>query len=486
MLLFGSVQAELELPDIIADHMVLKQKSMVPLWGTEMPGEKIKVETSWDGREYETVANTKGEWKVMVKTPAGGGPYTIRFTGTSKIVLNDVLVGEVWLSCGQSNMAFRMRQDSQSAAMLPKATNKQIRLFRPARKIAQEETTSYGAKKTDWLVCSPENVREFSAMTYYFAEELQQKLKVPVGVINVSWGGVSIESWLAPSVIFLDEVMKKPVQRWEKWKSDYARDSVKFVADSLAFEVKRVGKKPELPQSVYMMRRPHRQYSVLYNGMVAPCLPYAISGMLWYQGTSSMEWSNEYERQLNELITSWRKAFGHPDMPVIIGQLTAFNYQHEDRAYQLRNAQLNQRKLKNTYVFCTMDHGDLKDIHPTHKQPYGLRFAGLALDKVYHLKGIASMCPSFKEMKRDGNRLIISFNDVEGLHVKGNLDGIYIAGATGDFVKAKAQIVGSQLIVSSDEIEAPIRVHYLYHNTANIPLYNAANLPAFPFYEKLK
>jgi sialate O-acetylesterase len=478
--------AEIRLPDIISDHMVLKQKSNVPLWGLETPGKQVSVMTSWDRKTYQVKADEQGNWKVLVKTPIGGGPYEVEIIGTSKIKITDVLIGEVWISSGQSNMAFRMGSDKQAKKMLPKATNKLIRTFKPVRIIAQEERTSFSAGKTKWNVSSPETVSDFSAMTYYFALELQEKLKVPVGVINVSWGGVSIESWLPKTAILSDPTLQRSVARWKKWTADNEIDSPAFVKDSLEYVRTKQGTKPKLPQSVYMARRPHRQHSVLYNGMTAPLVPFALSGILWYQGTSSVAWAEEYELQLNALIKTWRSAFNDPNLPVLVGQLTAFEYD-EAKAYELRNAQLNQRKLKNAWVFCSMDLGDLKDVHPTNKQPYGQRFAGLALNKVYQQSDVPAMCPSFKGMVAKGDKLVVSFNDANGLHsVGGAPDEVYIAGADGKFVKAQAEVLSDQLVVSSMAVKQPKHVRYLYYNTVNVQLYNGMKLPLFPFEASLK
>lgn len=487
----ANMYADIKLPAIIADHMVLKQNASAPLWGTEIPGKKLTVETGWDNKKYETTADAGGNWVVKVNTPKAGGPYKITISGSNKITLSDVLIGEVWFSSGQSNMAFRMRQDVQADVFLPKATNTQIRMFKPGRQIKQEEERNF-AKNAAWSVCSPESAAELSAMSYYFAIELQEKLQVPVGIINASWGGTSIESWMPKSAIDSSPVLQNPIGRWKQWVADFEKDSIKYAAETKAYEKNKTGEAPKMPESVYMMARPHRQYSVLYNGMVAPCTPYALSGLLWYQGTSSVGWADEYELQLNTLIKTWREAFGNPDMPVIVGQLTAFKYKNEDKAFTLRQAQFNQQKLKNVYAFCSMEYGDMKDIHPTNKQPYGLRFAGLALNKVYGMKNIACAYPTFKSIRAEGNKLIITFDGGEGLYMKGDESSKYyynayrIAGADGKFADAKAEVKNNQLIVYSDEISEPKQVRYLYYNTSFISLFNSDNLPAFPFEAKVK
>ncbi len=482
----GNIRADIKLPAIIGDHMVLKQKSSVPLWGTENPNTTINIETSWDKKTYSGKSDASGNWMIYVNTPKAGGAYTITFKGKNSIKVEDVLIGEVWISAGQSNMAFKMSSDKQKDIMLPQANNDQIRLFKPGRQMSQEEKRTF--KGSDgWMLCTSESAKNFSAMSYYFAKELQAKLKVPVGIINASWGGTPAEAWTSTKTMISDPELKKIADRWDNMMANYEQDSIQYTTQKEAHEKDKNVPAPKRPGSMYNKVRPQRQYGVLYNGMVAPCTPYALSGMLWYQGTSNRNYPEEYEYLLNSLILSWRKAFNNPDMPAIVGQITAYKYESNEKAFLLREAQLNQRKLNNTYVFCSMDEGDLKDIHPTNKKPYGDRFAWLALNKVYGMKDIACMCPSFKSIKAENDKLIISFNDATGLYVKDKLEDIQIAGEDGKFVNADASVEKDQLIVSSPEVKSPTQVRYLYNNNTNkANLYNGDNLPAFPFRAAVK
>ncbi|RZL16691.1 MAG: sialate O-acetylesterase [Pedobacter sp.] len=478
----ASGYGQVKLPDVISSHMVLKQKSAVPLWGLENPDQKLRVFTGWDQKSYQTIADKNGRWQILVNTPVAGGPYKITFSGKDTVQITDVLIGEVWISSGQSNMAFRLRQDSQAKIKLPQAGNSQIRLYKPARVIADKEAESFSSKQTKWEVSSPQTAAEFSAMTYYFAAEMQRKLKVPIGVINVSWGGVSIESWLPKSSLETSPILQNSVVRWKKWAKDYEVDSLNYINRKAKYAITKTGDKPELPQSMYMIRRPHRKHSVLYNGMTAPLTPFALSGLLWYQGTSSVAWAEEYELQLKALIKSWRAAFKQPDLPVIVGQLTAYKYEDEAKAYQLRDAQLRQKSLKNVNVVCNMDLGELDNVHPTNKEPYGLRFASMALNQVYGKKSIAAFCPTFKAIRAEGNQLFISFEHAKGLHIKGgSLDEVYIAGSNKHFMKAEGTVINEELVVHHKAIKHPQYVRYLYYNTTKIPLYNEDKLPAFPF-----
>lgn len=475
------VKADILLPAILTDHMVLKQNSVVALWGTETPETKITITVSWDDKTYETVADKYGKWISWVKTPSAGGPYTIHFTGNNQVTVNDVLIGEVWLSSGQSNMQWIMSRDSQAETMLPQTNNSNIRLFKVGRQKSETEEDEF-AEGTVWQVCSPESVANFSAMSYYFVLDLHKHLGVPVGIINASWGGTPIESWISTSTIMSDPLLQGTVKRWDVWEKDYERDYADYTQKLKIFKRGEIKIRPKKPQSVWMLERDFRKYGMLYNGMIAPCTPYTISGILWYQGTSNVGFAHEYEYQLSSLIRTWRSTFNNEKLPVIIGQLTAYKGYDLLKAYTLRMAQLNQNRMPNTYVFCTMDIGLLNDLHPPHKQPYGQRFAAMALNKVYGQKDIDCMCPQVKEVKLENSTLVISFYDGEGLYIKGEkLEDVFIADEDGKFFPADVKIRENKLIVSHPDISVPKTVRYLFNNTDRANLFNAADLPAFPF-----
>lgn len=477
----GLIKADILLPAIIADHMVLKRNSVVALWGTEIPGAKITITVSWDDKIYETVADKQGKWISRVNTPSAGGPYTIHFSGNNQVRVNDVLIGEVWLSSGQSNMQWIMSRDSQAETMLPQANNSNIRLFKVGRQKSETEEDEF-AEGTVWEICSPRSVANFSAMSYYFALDLHGQLDVPVGIINASWGGTPIESWISTTTIMSDPILEKAVKRWDALEKSYEQDNADYIRKLKKFRQGEIKNNPQKPQSVLMIERDFRKYGVLYNGMIAPCTPYTISGVLWYQGTANVGFAHEYEYQLASLIRTWRSTFNNEELPVIIGQLTVYKGYDLLNGYTLRMAQLNQNKIPNTYVFCTMDIGLLNDLHPPHKQPYGQRFAAMALNKVYGQKDIPCMCPQMKEVKIENSTLEISFYDGEGLYIKGEkLEDIFIAGEDGKFFPADVKIRGNKLIVSHTDISKPKIVRYLFNNTDKANLFNAADLPVFPF-----
>ncbi|MFT4224157.1 sialate O-acetylesterase [Dysgonomonas sp.] len=479
------LNAQIRLPGIISDHMVLKQKSNVPLWGREKPGTIVVIGTDWDNKKYTAHTASDGEWKIYIKTPSAGGPYTITINGTNSVSLKDILIGEVWLSSGQSNMEWTLRRDKDVKIAYETVDNPNIRLFKVPRQISDIPQKKFGGNAS-WEICNQNSAANFSAMTYYFAANLYEKLKVPIGIINASWGGTGIEAWISNDVIFSDSILAKPAKRWRNWLKDYKSDSLKYEQEKTAWKqdsidgIKR--SRPKESQSLISINRPHRKHGVLYNGMIAPCVPYALTGILWYQGTSNVSWADEYEYQLNSLIGSWRKVWNADNLYTLIGQLTAYDYASPDNASILRQAQLNQRKLKNTYVFCSIDLGEAKEIHPPAKKHYGERFAFLALNKVYGIKNIPFTSPILKKVKRDGSSLIISFDYGDGLKIKGDkLNDIFISEDGSNFVPAKAYIKNNKLIVYQDEIKQPVAVKYAWNNTVNANLYNSDDLPAFPF-----
>lgn len=480
-----SLNARIKLSGIISDNMVLKQKANIPLWGWENPGTTVTVFTGWDNKRYSIKTSSYGEWKIYIKTPSAGGPYTITIEGENKLSLKNVLIGEVWLSSGQSNMEWTLRRDKDAAIAFESVDNPNIRLFKVPRQVSDFPQKEFGGDAS-WKICNKESAENFSAMTYYFAANLYKKLGIPIGIINASWGGTGIEAWISNQVIFSDSILQKPADRWQYWLSVYSADSLKYEQDKAAWKqdsIKGIKKsRPKEPQSLVSINRPHRKHGVLYNGMISPCIPYALTGILWYQGTSNVNWANEYEYQLSSLITSWRKSWDIDNLYALVGQLTAYNYASPDNASILRQAQLNQRKLKNTYVFCSIDLGEAKEIHPPKKIQYGERFAYLALNKVYKIKNIPFTSPILKKVERKDNSLIISFEYAEGLKIKGDkLNDIFISEDGINFVPADTYIHNNKLIVYKDNIKQPVAVKYAWNNTVNANLFNGNDLPAFPF-----
>lgn len=476
------------LPDIIASGMVLKQKSEVALWGCDKSGIGIKVITEWNKKEYKTITDERGQWKVYVKTPHAGGPYNITIEGTNRILLTDILIGEVWFISGQSNVGWSFREEKDGLEFIDSINNDNIRLFQVPRQIKERKSTSF-AKPEKWKISNAKNLKNFSSMGYYFAFQLYKELNVPIGIVSSAWAGTGIESWIPYDVQNSNLQLKKSIDRWNDWQTNYKQDSIKYKNDLTKWLQDSidgvVGKKIKFPKSLYMMNRPHCKPGVLFNGMIFPCIPYTISGLLWYQGENNVEWANEYECQLENFIDSWRNSW-NLQFPVIVGQLTNFNYPSPERAAVVREAQLKMKRKKNTYVICTIDIGDSNDVHPVDKKPFGKRFAYMALDKVYGLKKIHADYPVVNQIKRKGNQIILCFSNAKNLYVKGNaLNDVLIWGKDGKRVVAEAYIKGEKLILYSNDIEKPMGVSYAVDKNVIANLYNQQDLPAFPFFIEL-
>jgi len=489
MLFFSTVPLiAITLPDIIANGMVLKQKSEVVLWGWDEPDRNITINTGWNNKKYYVQTDKNGEWKVYVKTPKAGGPYNIEINGSNTVNLTDILIGEVWLTSGQSNMGWAFYEEKDGLEYIKNIDNRNIRFFNVPRDIREKDNKQFG-KPTEWKVSNVQTLKNFSAMSYYFALQLQKELNVPVGIICAAWAGTSIESWISYDLQNSDPLLKKAINRWDGWKANQKQDSIKYEAALLAWEKDSlngiVKDKVKMPKSVYMIKRKHYEPGSIYNGMISPCLPYSISGLIWYQGENSIEWADEYEYQLSKFIDGWRDSW-NINFPVLVGQLTNFNYPSPQRAAVLRDAQLEADKKKDTYVICTIDIGDNNDVHPVDKKPFGKRFSDIALNKVYGLKQFPASYPTVNKWERKDNQIIVSFNNAKGLHTKaGELNDILIWGEDGKKLPAQVSIKGNKLIISNNNIDKPVGTSYAVDEDVNANLYNQLNLPAFPFTIKI-
>jgi sialate O-acetylesterase len=474
--LFHTVSfANISLPAVFCDNMVLQQKSNVNIWGTASPGEQITVTVSWTKSSFSTKASASGEWKLLLKTSKGGNQeHTISIKGDNTIVISKVLLGEVWFSSGQSNMEWVMRRvkDAKKELLLTNYPN--IRLFNITKKTANIAQESF-PKDSKWLPCDSISVKEFSAISYYFARELHQKLNMPIGIITASWGGTGAECWTSEDSNRYNPALKNLYIRWENWDLDKKKDSISFT------EAKIKGVKIDEPQSLYMTNRPHRRPSVLYNAMVAPLIPYTINGVVWYQGTSNREWANEYFEQMKALITGWRKHWNRPDLPFYFLQLSAYKYNDSNQASIIRENQLKTLDIPNTAMCPTIDIGDLNDLHYPDKSPYGVRLANITLAKFYK-KHIDFCGPLYKKYTIKNDSIEISFEYGESIYFKGQaLNDIYIAGVDRKFVKAQAYIKNNKLVVFSPVVKFPVSVRYAWNNTDKANLFNGSNLPASPF-----
>jgi sialate O-acetylesterase len=477
--------ADVKLSALFSDHMVLQQGAAVPVWGTAEPGEEVSVSAA--GQAKTAKADAGGKWTVRLDALKAGGPLAVTVKGKNTITINDVLVGEVWLASGQSNMALAVSgakdfAQEQAAANLP-----QIRVF-------QEQSASAPAPQADckgtWQVCSPETVGRFSAAAYFFGRELHRKLGAPVGLIQSAVGGTPIESWISleaqkncPDLKgFFKPADKAAAQFDAAALAQYQKTLQKWEA-AAAKEKTAKQAAPRKPVNPADAAKGKGGAGGLFNGKIAPLIPYAIRGAIWYQGeaNSTPEKAPYYQYQLPLLVQDWRTRWGEGEFPFAWVQLP--NYNGAGRNWPLvREAMLKALKVPNTGMAITIDIGEATNIHPKDKQTVGLRLAMWALGTVYGQK-VATCGPLPAGNKASGSDVVLSFTHTDGGLVAkdGDLKGFTIAGADKKFVKAEAKIASDTVVVSSPEVRQPVAVRYAWENNPQCNLYNGAGLPASPF-----
>ncbi len=492
--------ADVKLPGVFGDHMVLQRDAAVPVWGWAGAGEKVTVTLA--GQSKTATAGKDGKWSVRLDAMKAGGPHTLKVQGNpstgsgqaSTIELTDVLVGEVWLGSGQSNMAMSVRgsnnyEAEQAAAKLPK-----VRMMTVTRTPA--ETPQADCKGT-WAVCSPETVGGFSATAYFFGRELHRQLGVPVGLINSSWGGTPVQTWTAladqqaePKLKELLDGWKQRIDAYDPQKAKAAYEKQLAAWQERAKKAKAAGKRPpRKPRKASDQRlSPHRPGN-LYNGMITPLAPYAIRGAIWYQGESNAGRYNAglYGMQLAMMIRNWRRLWGQGDFPFEWVQLPNFRAPQTEPAETsgwviVQEEMLKTLKVPNTGMAVTIDIGAANNIHPKNKQDVGKRLALWALAKTYG-KDVVACGPLYKSMARRGDEIVVKFDYVAGgLVAKGEkLKGFAIAGADKQFVWADAKIEGQTVAVSCPKVKDPAAVRYAWATNPDCNLYNKADLPASPF-----
>jgi sialate O-acetylesterase len=455
-LVFGPVPASnaaVKPNGLFTDNMVLQRGMEVPVWGTAEVGEKITV--SIQGQETSTTADKQGKWLVRFKPLQEGGPYDMKIKGHYTIDIKNVLVGEVWICSGQSNMEQSLATTDNAASAIAESGNAQIRMFVVPHTISG---TPLSDTRGRWQECGPKTVPNFSAVAYYFGRDLQKALNVPVGLIESNWGGTVAEAWATR------EALDNQVDL--KYLLD-AKDKA-FAAGQTSV------KNPNLA-------------TVLYNGMIAPLQPYAIKGAIWYQGESNAGRAYEYRTLFPVMIESWRKSWSQGDFPFLFVQLAPWRKIVTEPAdsdwAELREAQLlTTQHVKNSAMAVITDVGDEKDIHPRKKEPVGARLA-LAAQAIAYQKPVEYSGPVYDSMKKAGDRIVVHFKHAEGgLEVRGEqLQGFTIAGPDHKFVNADAKIDGDSVVVSSPEVSDPSAVRFGWANYPVCNLWNKAGLPATPF-----
>ena len=499
-LAFSMLQAggEVRLPGVFSSHMVLQREKPLVIWGWAQPRETVTIKLANESRQAQ--ANDRGEWKVTLPAMQAGGPYGITVSGSSTLAFEDVMVGEVWLASGQSNMEMGIGMCKDGKEEIAAANYPNLRLLMVPNLWTPTPQTNIDGS---WKVCSPKTVAEggwggFSAAAYYFGRELYKELGVPVGLIDATWGGTRIESWTPPEgfaavpslqrdyelvqlgdprTTMHRERLQKVLTEAEQWLSA-ARQSLEQRA--------LVPPMPAYPNEL-LPPRDVQNATALYNGMLHPLSPFPVRGAIWYQGESNSDEGMLYAERMKALVSGWRRVWGEGDFPFYFVQIAPFNYGgNAERIGEFWEAQAAaSREIPNAGMAVITDIGDLKDIHPANKQEVGRRLAVLALAKTYGRANVVWSGPTFESLSAEGNKLRVKFSDVAG--GLSSRDGKplswfeIIDADEGGFVRAEANIDGSSVLLSSAEVKHPVAMRFAWSMLAEPNLVNSAGLPGSAF-----
>jgi len=498
----SAARADVKLNELFTDNMVLQADREDRIWGTASPGEEITILVTSTDYKSETRVNPPGEdghWSAtlpsMSATPSESSALTITIKGKNEITLKNVLVGEVWICSGQSNMEFTLRNSFESNKDIDSASDPLLRLYSVPRITSMKplehvpHSSNKNAQFTHWYVAKPDTVPGFSAVGYYFGKHLREARKVPVGLIHTSWGGTPAEAWTSrpaldaePNLRYYHDNLDKAIKNYDaqKAKAEYEAALQKWEERSAA--AKGADKSPpSRPQPPAAPGSGAHSPSVLYNAMIAPLVPYGIAGAIWYQGESNAGKAFEYRTLFATMIKDWRKNWNQGDFPFLFVQLAPWD--PGATWPELREAQFLTLALPRTGMAVITDVGEAKDIHPKKKEPVGARLA-LAARAIAYGEQIEYSGPVFESVKFDGDKAILKFSHAaSGLEAKdGKLTGFTIAGADQKFVEATAEITSPEtIVVSATGVSKPESVRFGWSANPKVNLWNSAGLPATPF-----
>jgi sialate O-acetylesterase len=482
LLIPAALQADVKCASVFTDHMVLQRDMPVPVWGTADAGEQVTVKAA--GQSKTATADDKGKWSVKLDALQVGGPIAVEVAGKNAVKFDDVLVGDVWVCSGQSNMSFALQRSDKATEEIAAADHPKIRLFSVAKKPSAQPLDSV---KGSWEVCAPKTAADFTAVGYFFGRDLQKDLDIPIGLIHTSWGGTVAEAWTDSATLKADKDFTPILERGEQYPAGYPKAMEQYEEKVKAFQAKHPGEK--LPAALRKPQAPDENPnlpSVLYNGMVAPLEPFAIKGVIWYQGESNASRAWQYRKLLPAMIQDWRSTWGEGDFPFLVVQLANFGKDKPDGTSEwaeLREAQaLTARTAPHCGMAVTIDIGNPGNIHPTDKQDVGKRLA-LQAEKLVYGRDVLEAGPTYQSMSVDGPAIRVKFDHVGGgLLAKGEkLDGFSIAGEDQKFAPADAKIDGDFVVVSSASVAKPVAVRYGWANSPTCTLFNKEGLPAAPF-----
>lgn len=458
LFLYAPANAQVKLASLFTSNMVLQQQSSVPIWGWDKAGSSVTISTSWNKKSYKTRANASGKWMVKISTPVYGGPYTVSISDGNTIKLDNVLIGEVWLCTGQSNMeipmkGYKSQPISGSVDAILRSANNNIHIYTVPRSSVTEAQEN--SKPSEWHVASPEFVANFSATGYYFGRLLNDILHIPIGLISNCYGGSSAEAWMDAEGLKNFPEIKIPAKT----------DSIKAVS---------------------------RTPTTLFNGMLNPVIGYGIKGCIWYQGESNYERPDQYEKLFPAMVKRWRELWQQGDFPFYYVQIAPYDYTQlppynsggKYNSSYLRDAQRKSLNIiPNSGMAVLLDVGEQATIHPPRKEPAGTRLAYLALAQTYGITGFDYASPLYKTMTIEGSRATIRFEHAEnGLTSYSKpLQYFEIAGKDKRFYPAQAAISGGTIVVSSPLVKEPVAVRYAFSDFVIGDLFGTNGLPVSSF-----
>ncbi|WP_029272614.1 sialate O-acetylesterase [Flavobacterium sp. KJJ] len=477
--------AQVKLPALVGDNMVLQQNSKVNLWGWASPNEKIKIQLGWQNNPVEITANPDGTWKTAVNTPQGSEkPFDVSIEASNKIILKNILIGEVWICSGQSNMYFPVGKEDGTwktgvknyEQEIQNANFPSIRLFTVLTKASQKPLDDVTGS---WKQCSPSSIKTFSAVAYFFGRDLYQNLKVPIGLISSSWGGTKAEAWTSQTVLEENPDFLPILEQDAKNEKLFQEKLEIYYAD---LQKERIANNNDISKS--QLKKPKKEENktsyVLYNAMLHPLINYTMKGVIWYQGESNAESAFLYRTLFPAMIKNWRSDWNQGDFPFYFVQIAPHKGQNPD----IREAQLMASKsVSNTGMAVTTDVGNATNIHPIDKQTVGYRLALIARSKTYNESNLAYSGPLYNHMKIKKGKIQLFFDDVENGFKKSNQDlkEFEISGNDQIFYPAQAKIDGKTIVVSSSKVKNPAAVRFAWKAVPEPNLFNAENLPASPF-----
>lgn len=454
--------AEITLPSVISDNMVIQRDTKAALWGTATPGRKVTISTTWSKEKVSVTADSQtGKWLARIQTPAAGGPYEITISDGTKLTLHNVLSGDVWYCGGQSNMDMPVKGYSSQPAYGGMEKIMEARVDRPIRICTIKKVSSVQIKEKttgSWKEHNPESVADASATAYFFADNIQKVLGIPVGILVDCWGGSTIQTWIRQDIIEKDfpEISTAHLKGQKKVKSN-----------------------------------DHSNASLLYNGMVKAVVPFTFKGMIWYQGEANRKRPEQYIRLQKAYVEMMRKDFEVPDAPFYFVQIAPYKYDDPDKftlGYFCEAQHKSLAQIPGSGIAATVDCGEFGTIHPCRKDLVGQRLAAQALVKTYGFKGIDADAPSFKSWEIKDGEIIVTMNVGKlGLAPMGrDLEGFEVAGEDRVFHKATAQrgkkgTGSNQLVVKCDEVAQPVAIRYCFRNWCQGTVFNNFGIPAEPF-----